>query len=74
MIRLGSERTESTAGGNRNMQQLLDGYGAGVGHSRIAIQGKAIPRLRFTDAFKEVSAASGRTAQTYPRARAYAHS
>ncbi len=68
---IGSERTEIEQQVERNMQQLLDGYGAGVVIRGIAIK-KADPPAAVNDAFKEVSAAQ-QTAQTYlNEARAYA--
>ena len=68
---IGSERTEIEQQVEQNMQQLLDGYGAGVVIRGIAIK-KADPPAAVNDAFKEVSAAQ-QTAQTYlNEARAYA--
>lgn len=68
---IGSERTEIEQQVERNMQELLDGYGAGVAIRGIAIK-KADPPAAVNDAFKEVSAAQ-QTAQTYlNEARAYA--
>jgi len=68
---IGSQRTEIEQQVEQNMQQLLDGYGAGVVIRGIAIK-KADPPAAVNDAFKEVSAAQ-QTAQTYlNEARAYA--
>ncbi|VAV99154.1 HflK protein [hydrothermal vent metagenome] len=68
---IGSERTEIEQQVEQNMQELLDGYGAGVVIRGIAIK-KADPPAKVNDAFKEVSAAQ-QTAQTYlNQARAYA--
>ena len=68
---IGSERTAIEQQVEQNMQQLLDGYGAGVVIRGIAIK-KADPPAAVNDAFKEVSAAQ-QTAQTYlNEARAYA--
>ncbi|MEM8918409.1 MAG: protease modulator HflK [Pseudomonadota bacterium] len=68
---IGSERTEIEQQVETNMQELLDGYGAGVVIRGIAIK-KADPPAAVNDAFKEVSA-SQQTAQTFlNEARAYA--
>ena len=68
---IGSERTAIEQQVEQRMQQLLDGYGAGVVIRGIAIK-KADPPAAVNDAFKEVSAAQ-QTAQTYlNEARAYA--
>lgn len=68
---IGAERTEIEQQVERNMQEVLDGYGAGVVIRGIAIK-KADPPAAVNDAFKEVSAAQ-QTAQTYlNEARAYA--
>lgn len=68
---IGAERTEIEQRVAINMQELLDGYGAGVLIRGIAIK-KADPPAAVNDAFKEVSAAQ-QTAETYlNEARAYA--
>ncbi len=68
---IGAQRTDIEQQVEQNMQQLLDGYGAGVVIRGIAIK-KADPPAAVNDAFKEVSAAQ-QTAQTYlNEARAYA--
>ena len=68
---IGSERTAIEQQVQVRMQELLDGYGAGVVIRGIAIK-KADPPAAVNDAFKEVSAAQ-QTAQTYlNEARAYA--
>lgn len=68
---IGAERTEIEQQVEQNMQEVLDGYGAGVVIRGIAIK-KADPPAAVNDAFKEVSAAQ-QTAQTYlNEARAYA--
>ena len=68
---IGAERTEIEQQVEENMQEILDGYKAGVVIRGIAIK-KADPPAAVNDAFKEVSAAQ-QTAQTYlNEARAYA--
>jgi len=68
---IGSERTEIEQQVERNMQEILDDYMAGVVIKGVAIK-KADPPAEVNDAFKEVSAAE-QTAQTYlNEARAYA--
>lgn len=68
---IGAERTEIEQRVTRVMQELLDGYRAGVTIQGIAIK-KADPPEAVNDAFKAVSAAQ-QEAQTYlNEARAYA--
>lgn len=68
---LGAGRTDIENRVRERMQEILDGYGAGVTVQGVAIK-QADPPDAVNDAFKEVSAAQ-QTAQTYiNEARAYA--
>ena len=68
---IGPARSEIEGRVARRMQEILDGYRAGVMIQGIAIK-QADPPAAVVDAFKEVSAAQ-QTAQTYMnQARAYA--
>jgi len=68
---IGQQRSEIEDRVARRMQEILDGYRAGVAIQGVAIK-QADPPAAVVDAFKEVSAAQ-QTAQTYiNQARAYA--
>lgn len=68
---LGAGRTEIEQRVEQRMQQILDGYRAGIKVQGVAIK-QADPPAAVNDAFKEVSAAQ-QAAQTYiNEARAYA--
>ena len=68
---IGQQRSEIEDRVARRMQEILDGYHAGVAIQGVAIK-QADPPAAVVDAFKEVSAAQ-QTAQTYiNQARAYA--
>jgi membrane protease subunit HflK len=68
---IGPQRSQIEARVSQRMQEILDGYRAGVVVQGIAIK-QADPPAAVNDAFKEVSAAQ-QTAQTYlNEARAYA--
>jgi membrane protease subunit HflK len=68
---IGPQRSEIEYRVSRRMQEILDGYHAGVAIQGVAIK-QADPPAAVVDAFKEVSAAQ-QTAQTYiNQARAYA--
>jgi membrane protease subunit HflK len=60
---LGAGRTTIEAGVQQRMQEVLDGYGAGIRVQGVAIK-QADPPAAVNDAFKEVTAAQ-QTAESY---------
>jgi modulator of FtsH protease HflK len=68
---IGDKRGEIEASVQEMMQQILDGYGAGVSIRGVAIK-QADPPQAVNDAFKEVSAAQQEAQSYINQARAYA--